>query len=305
MLVDTHCHLTAAQFDADREAVMARAQAAGVMAMVTIATDLNDAMAVVTLAAAQPAVYAAVGIHPNEAARLPPDWPESLRALAGRPRVVAIGEIGLDYYWRRTPEDIQKGVLRRQLDLAAELGLPVIIHDREAHDDLRRELQDWVWRRVPGTPLAARPFVGVLHSFSGDRAMAEEALAWGFVLGVAGLVTFHNARGLQALVRHLPPERVVVETDSPYLAPHPYRGRRNEPAHVALVAAKLAKLWELPAAQVATMTTATADRLFGLAATPDEALPDHHKTGDGAEVESNAGAPGTLPGMSFSPVPPP
>ena len=274
MLIDTHCHLTATQFDADREAVLARAQAAGVMAMVTIATDLSDAVAVATLAAAQPAVYAAVGIHPNEAAHLSPDWPEQLRALAGRPRVVAIGEIGLDYYWRRVPEEVQKSVLRQQLDLAAALGLPVILHDREAHDDLRAELRDWVQRRVPGTPLAARPFVGVLHSFSGDRAMAAEACAWGFVLGVAGPVTFPKARDLQALVRDLPPERVVVETDSPYLAPHPYRGRRNEPAHVALVAAKLAELWGLPVAQVAAITTATACRLFGLGATPAAELPD-------------------------------
>ncbi|MCS7040241.1 MAG: TatD family hydrolase, partial [Caldilineales bacterium] len=273
LLTDTHCHLTAAQFDADRDEVIARAQAAGVARMVTIGTNLADAEAVVALAARHPSVHAAVGIHPNEAADLPLDWLERVRALAGRPRVVAIGEIGLDYYWQRAPETVQKSVLRQQLDLAAELGLPVIIHDREAHDDLRAELRDWALRRVPGTPLAGRPFLGVLHSFSGDLSMAEEACAWGFVLGLAGPVTFQNARGLQALVRHLPPERVVVETDSPYLAPHPYRGRRNEPAYVALVAAKLAELWGMAPEQVAATTTDTACRLFGLSPTATDTEP--------------------------------
>lgn len=267
MLIDTHCHLTAAQFDADREAVIARAQAAGVTRMVTIGTDPADAEAVVALAAGQPAVYAAVGVHPNEAADLPPDWLERIRGLAGHPKVVAIGEIGLDYYWQRVPPTVQKTVLRQQLDLAAELGLPVVIHDREAHDDLRAELREWITRRVPGTPLAARPFVGVLHSFSGDLNMAAEACAWGFVLGLAGPVTFQNARGLHDLVRRLPPERVVVETDAPYLTPHPHRGRRNEPAHVSLVATRLAELWGLAPEQVAALTTATACRLFGLSPT--------------------------------------
>lgn len=267
MLIDTHCHLTAVQFDADRDEVIARAQAAGVTYMVTIGTDPADAEAVVTLAAGQPAVYAAVGIHPNEAADLPPDWLERIRALAGHPKVVAIGEIGLDYYWQRVPATVQKTVLRQQLDLAAELGLPVVIHDREAHDDLRTELREWITRRVPGTPLAGRPFVGVLHSFSGDLNMAEEVCAWGFVLGLAGPVTFPNARALPDLVRRLPPERVVVETDAPYLTPHPLRGRRNEPAHVSLVAAKLAALWDLAPEQVAALTTATACRLFGFSPT--------------------------------------
>ncbi len=273
MFIDTHCHLNLPHFDADREAVIARAQAAGVDAIVTIGIDLAHSAAAIALAERYPPVYATVGIHPNDAIDMGPETIAELRRLAGpsphsesksQRKVVGIGEIGLDYYWQRTPVEVQKDALRQQLDLAAELGLPVIIHDREAHDDVRAELRHWVRRRLPGSPLAARPIPGVLHSFSGDLAMAEEAYDWGFVLGLAGPVTFKNARDLHTLAARFRPDRLVIETDAPYLAPHPHRGQRNEPAHVRLVAEKLAELWEMPLAQVAAMTTTTACRLYGL-----------------------------------------
>ncbi len=264
MLIDTHCHLDLPQFDEDREEVLARAAAAGISTLVTIGIDLDHSRSAITLAERHPQVYATAGIHPNETAGFGLETLASLRSLAAHPKVVAIGEIGLDYYWQRVPTEIQKQAFRSQLDLAAELGLPVVIHDRGAHEDVRAELRTWVQDRLPGSSLARRPFVGVLHSFSGDLAMAEEAYGWGFALGLAGPVTFKNARDLHALARQLRPDRLLLETDAPYLTPHPHRGRRNEPAYVRLVAEKLAELWDMPFAQVATLTTNTARALYGL-----------------------------------------
>ncbi len=264
MLIDTHCHLDLPQFDADRKEVLARAAAAGVTALVTTGIDLDHSRSAIALAERHSQVYATAGIHPNETAAFGPGALAGLRKLAAHPKVVAIGEIGLDYYWQRVPAPIQKLAFRGQLDLAAELGLPVVIHDRDAHEDVRAELRAWVHDRLPGSPLAVRPFAGVLHSFSSDLAMAEEAYEWGFVLGLAGPVTFKNARDLHALARQLQPDRLLLETDAPYLTPHPHRGRRNEPAYVRLVAEKLAELWDMPFAQVATLTTNTARAFYGL-----------------------------------------
>ena len=264
MLIDTHCHLDLSQFDADREEVLARAMAADVTALVTIGIDLDHSRKAIALAERHPQVYATAGIHPNETTAFRPGALTGLRNLAAHPKVVAIGEIGLDYYWQRVPAAIQKIAFRGQLDLAAELGLPVVIHDRDAHEDVRAELRAWVHDRLPGSPLAQRPFAGVLHSFSGDLAMAEEAYEWGFVLGLAGPVTFKNTRDLHVLAPQLQPDRLLLETDAPYLTPHPHRGQRNEPAYVRLVAEKLAELWDMPVAQVTTLTTNTARALYGL-----------------------------------------
>lgn len=263
MLIDSHCHLDLPHFAEDRDEVVARAQAAGVAAILTIGIDLDHSRAAIALAERYPQVYAAVGVHPNDCAGFGPQTLATLRELAGHAKAVAIGEIGLDYYWQRTSPELQAHVFRQQLDLAADLGLPVIIHDRDAHEDVRAQVRDWVRHTLPGSRLAARPHAGVLHSFSGDQAMAEEAYAWGFCLGLAGPVTFQNARNLQALVPHLRPDRTLIETDAPYLTPHPHRGQRNEPAHVRLVAAKLAELWQMPLADVAAVTTAAARSLFG------------------------------------------
>lgn len=264
MLIDSHCHLTLPHFEPDLDQVLERARGAGVEAIVTIGIDLAHSRAAVALAERYPQVYATVGIHPNDAGSLGPETLAELRRLAGHPKTVGIGEIGLDYYWQQSPVELQKTVFRQQLDLAAELGLPVIIHDREAHDDVWAELAAWVRQRLPGSPLAGRPFPGVLHSFSGDMAMAEEAYGWGFVLGLAGPVTFKNARDLHELARQLRPDHLLLETDAPYLTPHPHRGQRNEPAYVRLTAARLAELWQMPLDQAAALTTAAARSFFGL-----------------------------------------
>ena len=263
-LIDSHCHLDLPHFDEDRPQVVARAQEAGVIAMVTQGVDLPSSRQAIDLAEQYAAVYAAVGVHPNDSADFQSEMLEQLRALAAHPKVVAIGEIGLDDYWKTVPMDHQIRVLQLQLDLAAELGLPVILHDREAHEPMMAELRDWVRTRLPGSPLAKRPFVGVLHSFSGNLDMAHEAYELGFILGLAGPVTFKNARDLHALVPQLDPTRLMIETDAPYLSPHPYRGKRNEPARVRLVAEKLAELWGLSFEEVCQLTTKTAQTFFNL-----------------------------------------
>jgi TatD DNase family protein len=264
-LVDSHCHLNWNAFDADREAVVQRALAAGVTRIVTIGVDLPTSRQGIALAETYAAVYAAVGIHPNDLGEgITPDALAELRRLAAHPKVVAIGEIGLDYHWQRVAHPVQQAAFEAQLALAAEVGRPVIIHNREADADVAATLRAWV--AAPATrqsPLATRPFWGVLHSFSGDRAMAEEAMGWGFLLSFAGPLTFTNARALQQLVTQLPLDRLMIETDAPYLTPHPYRGQRNEPARVVLVAEALARLHGRPVAEVAAQTTATAGQFFG------------------------------------------
>lgn len=264
-LVDSHCHLNWHAFDADREDVVQRAAAAGVTRMVTIGVDLPTSRQGIALAEAYEGVYAAVGIHPNDLGDglTPADLAE-LRMLAAHPKVVAIGEIGLDYHWQRVAHAVQQAAFEAQLAIAAEMGLPVIIHNREAHADVATTLRAWV--RAPATqqsPLAARPFWGVLHSFSGDLVMAGEALEWRFLLSFAGPITFTNARAVQQLVTQLPLNRLMIETDAPYLTPHPYRGQRNEPAHVVLVAEALARLHGRSLAEVAAQTTETAAQFFG------------------------------------------
>ncbi len=265
MLIDSHCHLDLPHFDDDRDDVVARAEMAGVKTIVTIGIDLPHSAAAIALAERYPQVYATAGVHPNDCQEFGPATLVEIRRMSEHPKVVAIGEIGLDYYWDRTPPDRQKEVFQRQLDLAAELGLPVIIHNREAHEDVRTQLRTWVTKgSLPGSSLSQRPFAGVLHSFSADLSMAEEAYEWGFILGLAGPVTFKNARQLHALVPHLRPDRLMVETDAPYLTPHPYRGKRNEPARVRLVAEKLAELWDMPFAEIERLTTTTAQTFYGL-----------------------------------------
>jgi TatD DNase family protein len=185
--------------------------------------------------------------------------------LAAHRRVVAIGEIGLDYYWDKVAPEQQRRAFAQQLDMAAELGLPVIIHSREANVDVADVLRTWVnSKRFRSSALATRPFAGVLHAFSGDLALAEEAYGWGFVLSLGGPVTFRNAHALHALVPKLRLDRLMVETDAPYLTPHPWRGQRNEPANVTVVVEQLARLYGATPAEVAAATTAVAKRFFQL-----------------------------------------
>ena len=262
-LTDTHCHLFFDAFDADREAVIRRARQDGVRVMLSLGVDVPSSQATVALAEAREGIYAAVGVHPNDAAKA---WEgertlEALRSLAASPKVVAIGEIGLDYYRDRTPRLTQWHVLRQQLDLAAELGLPVSLHNREATADFLGILREWVADlRDEGNPLAERP--GVWHAFGGSEAEGRAALEMGFLLGIGGPVTFKNAPDRRAVVASLPLEGLLLETDAPFLAPHPYRGRRNEPAYVRLVAAQVAELHGVSIAEAAEATSRNAQKLF-------------------------------------------
>jgi TatD DNase family protein len=260
-LVDTHCHLDFNSFDADRELVIQWAREAGVLRIVNPGIDLPSSRAAQALAVDYPAVYAAVGVHPNSAATWGADSLPALRDLAGMEKVVAIGEIGLDYYRQHASHDVQRRVLLTQLELAAERGLPVILHCREAFADLLAILAEWRAGLVAaGSALAGRP--GVLHSFSGDEAQATAALDLGFMIGLTGPVTFSKAASLQRLAGSLPLDKLLVETDAPFLAPHPQRGRRNEPAYVRLIAGKIAQLKEQPLETVVQATSANAARLF-------------------------------------------
>ncbi len=268
-LVDTHCHLDLHQFDADRDAVIERAAAAGVTRIVNPGIDLESCRQVLALADRHPGVYAAVGVHPTHCADFDDATLKALRQLAGHPKVVAIGEIGLDYYWEKVPYEQQKHALRAQLDLAAELGLPVILHARNRTDGDRACTADLLWHIEQWWPALRQPrredgIFGVWHAFSGDLAEAERADAAGLVLGLGGPITFQNARRLHALVPQLRAERLLLETDAPYLAPHPHRGQRNEPGYIPLIAHSLAQLTGVAVADVTHRTTQTAERCFGL-----------------------------------------
>jgi TatD DNase family protein len=255
-LVDTHCHLDLRQFDDDREEVIARAEAAGVRIIVNPGIDLDSSERAIALAERYPGIYAAVGVHPNECAGFDARTLAALRKMASHPKVVAIGEIGLDYYWNRVPHDQQKSALRAQLELAGELGLPVILHSRDSNPDLLCELLQWgaAIRKKRGSAA----MIGVWHAFSGGAADAGAAYELGLALGLGGPVTFQNARKLRDLTPQLRPDRLLVETDAPYLAPHPHRGERNEPGYVPLVAQALAGLLGMTVEALAAQTTATA-----------------------------------------------
>jgi TatD DNase family protein len=261
-LIDTHAHLDFGQFDADRKAVVERARAAGVVAIVNVGTDLISSRRAVALATQYEQVYAAVGMHPHDAKKLDGASLAELRALAQQPKVVAVGEIGLDFYRDRSPRDAQRRAFQAQLAWAARLGRPVIIHDRDAHDEIRDMLTDWT-RTLKGSVLPGR--LGVLHTFSGDVAMAEWAIDLGFYISISGPVTYKNAGRLPDVVRALPLDRILVETDCPFLAPHPHRGKRNEPAYVCLVAEAVAALKGIAIDELAEATTANAQRLFDFA----------------------------------------
>ena len=262
MLVDSHCHLDFGMFDQDRDAVLERARVAGVRYIINPGYNVASSRRAVRLAERHDEVYAAVGVHPHEAKTLGDEGLADLRQLAAHPKVVAIGEIGLDFYRDLSARDVQGQAFRAQLRLASETGLPVVVHSRDAHEEVMSILTEWTGegRADAGTP-ASR---GVLHAFSGDRRMADQAFEIGFSLGVAGPVTFRNAGGLRTVIGMSPLERMLLETDAPYLTPHPYRGRRNEPERVSLVANAVAELLGLATEVVARETSANACRLFDL-----------------------------------------
>jgi TatD DNase family protein len=258
-LIDTHAHLDFSQFDDDREEVIQRALEAGVAQIITIGVDLESSRAAIALAERYPYIYATVGMHPHDAVKLTPQALAELRELARHPRVVAVGEIGLDFYRNLSPPDDQRRAFETQLALAREVGKPVVIHDREAHVEIMATLRRWVADQP--TQANQRP-VGVLHCFSGGPEMAWEAVDLGFYISLAGPVTFLNARQPVEVARQVPLGNLLVETDAPFLSPHPFRGRRNEPARVRLVAQRVAEIKGLPLEEVAHATTANAQRVF-------------------------------------------
>jgi TatD DNase family protein len=254
VLVDTHAHLHDDAFAADRDAVLARARAAGVGRLVTIGTDAESSRAAAALAERHADVYAAVGIHPHDASRADEIALAEVTALARHPRVVAVGEIGLDYFRNLSPRRAQLDALRAQLALAREVRKPVLLHCRDAHAELLEVLA------VEGLPERG----GIMHCFSGDVAVARRCLDLGLVLSIAGPVTYPNARGLPDVVRLAPADWLVVETDCPYLPPQPWRGQRNEPSYLATTAARVAELRGTDLAALAADTTRNASRCLAI-----------------------------------------
>ncbi len=263
MLIDTHCHLDYADFDGEHEPLLQRAREAGVEMMINPGLDVESSRDAIHLANKFESIYAAVGVHPNDGESWNADSLDEIRELAQISKVVAIGEIGLDYYRDAVPKAMQIDILDKQLRLANEMTMPVILHNRNANEDLMQILRDWHAELVTNNSLLAeRP--GVLHSFSGDRKMAEEALSLNFKIGLNGPVTFRNAIELQELVETLPLEGLLLETDSPFLSPHPHRGKRNEPSRLTLVAEKVGQLLGKSFEEVAEVTSKNALELFAM-----------------------------------------
>lgn len=255
MLVDTHCHLDFDRFDGDRDEVVERALEAGVQRIIVPALDLKNCPTVIGLAERYREVYAAIGVHPNSTAEWQDGWLTPLREWLTHDKVVAVGEIGLDYHWEKSPPDVQKRALALQLDLAAEHDLPVIIHNREADDDVLAMLTDS--RQIE----RERP--GVLHSFSSSWEVAEKALSMGYYLGFTGPVTYKNSVALRDVVARMPVDRILVETDAPFLTPQAYRGERNEPAYVVHVAEQIATVRDTSLRIIEAMTTENVACVFG------------------------------------------
>jgi TatD DNase family protein len=254
MLVDSHAHLEMKEFDRDRDRVIVRALEAGVKQIITVATTLPDIHKALNISRRHDCVYVAMGIHPHEVKGIRPGDYEEIRRLAKEKKVVALGEIGLDFYRNRSPREVQLKRFREQLRLAQEVGLPVIIHDRDAHEETMRVLEeekDGPWR-------------GVFHCFSGDVTLAQDVIRRGFYISIPGTVTFRKSAEQQEVVQKIPMERLLLETDCPYLTPEPHRGERNEPAFVRHTAEKVASLRGLSFDDVARITSVNARHLFGI-----------------------------------------
>ncbi|MCL6473156.1 MAG: TatD family hydrolase [Firmicutes bacterium] len=249
---DTHAHLDLFGSDQAIEKVIIRAKENGVTRIITVADKLQSSYRAVELAEKFDAVYAAVGVHPHDAKSVNGTTLKELDRLAVHPKVVAIGEIGLDYYKNHSPRTVQQKVFAQQLELAVDLGLPVIIHDRDADEDILKIITKH------------RPKKGVFHCFSGDVAFAQTVLAMNFYISIAGPVTFKNAGSLIDVAKFVPLTKLLVETDSPYLTPQPYRGRKNEPANVRLVAEKIAEIKGVGITVVSASTQENVSLLFSL-----------------------------------------
>jgi TatD DNase family protein len=271
LLTDTHCHLNWNKFDDDRTDVIARAKTAGLVRLLVPGVDLRSSKEAIHLAESEESIFAAVGFHPTDLDKFSEQAYADVQELAKHPKVVAVGEIGLDYYWVKEADKrvVQREVLKRQLAFAAAVSKPVIIHMREEGDawfgqastDLLEILSEWQnGLAAQGHPLVERP--GVLHSFNGSLETAQRALELGFFIGVTGPVTYKNAEEKRRIIGQLPLKRLLIETDSPFLAPVPHRGKRNEPAFVGEIADKITELKSRNLEEVAAVTTANAARLF-------------------------------------------
>jgi TatD DNase family protein len=250
-LIDTHAHLQWRAFDKDREQVIERAFTAGLSAIVNIGYDLNASREAVRIADSHDRIYAVVGVHPHNAKTMSTDTLESLRELAQDSKVVAIGEIGLDYYRNLSPQAQQKEAFEQQIRLAKDLKLPIVVHDREAHDDILETLSHF-----------GKDITGILHCFSGNEEMAKGCVQLGYLISIAGPVTFPNARRLHDLVRRLPEESLVLETDCPFLSPQSRRGSRNEPMFILETAHKVAELRGMQVRELADLTSRNARRML-------------------------------------------
>jgi TatD DNase family protein len=254
MLVDSHAHLEMKDFDNDRDRVIARALAAGVSHIITVATTIPDAQKALNIAQKNESVYVAIGIHPHEVKDISEGDYDELRSLAQEKKVVAFGEIGLDFYRNHSPREIQLTRFRELLRLGKDLGLPIILHDRDAHAEILKILQEegnGQWK-------------GVFHCFSGDYEMARKILRMGFRISIPGTITFKKSTTQQEVVRRIPLEKILLETDCPYLAPAPFRGKRNEPAYIRNTAARVASLKGLSFEDVARITSLNVKLLFGV-----------------------------------------
>ena len=255
-LIDTHCHLNFDRFDGDRADMIARAKAAGVTRMIVPATDMANCETILAMTEQFEGLFAAVGVHPNSTADFSNGDLSKLYDLAAHPNVVAIGEIGVDYHWDKSPKLKQHAAFGAQLEVAAFLNLPVIIHNRKASED--------TIALMAASELVGRDNAGVMHSFSAEYETAKQALDLGFYLGFTGPVTYKNAQSLREIVAKVPLDRILIETDAPFLSPQSKRGKRNEPAYVVQIADRIAAIHNKSLEEIAEITTANAVQLFGL-----------------------------------------
>ncbi|CAG9614393.1 D-aminoacyl-tRNA deacylase [Bacillus rhizoplanae] len=254
MLFDTHSHLNAEQFEEDLQEVITRMKEAGVSYTVVVGFDEVTIKKAIELAETYDFIYAAVGWHPVDAIDMTEEHLKWLEELANHPKVVALGEMGLDYHWDKSPEDVQKEVFRKQIRLARKVKLPIIIHNRDATQDIVDILKEENASEVGG----------IMHCFSGSVEVAKQCIDMNFLISLGGPVTFKNAKKPKEVAMEISMEQLLIETDCPYLTPHPFRGKRNEPSYVKLVAEEIAKLKGLSYEEVAVKTTENAKRLFGI-----------------------------------------
>jgi TatD DNase family protein len=254
MLFDTHVHLNAEQFNEDLEEVISRAKEAGVGRMVVVGFDRPTIERAMELVEQYEFLYASIGWHPVDAIDMKDEDLAWIEELSSHPKVVALGEMGLDYHWDKSPKDIQKEVFRKQIHLAKKVKLPIVIHNREATQDIVDILREE----------GAEEVGGIMHCFSGSPEIAQECVDMNFYISLGGPVTFKNAKKPKEVAQEIPLERLLIETDCPYLAPHPNRGKRNEPAYVKLVAEQIAELKGISLEEVETITTENANKLFNI-----------------------------------------